>query len=149
MPRPLGIAVDLENLRDGVGGVLALLRELDSEDAVVHFVGGRWAQALAPNHRIPGDWIVRRQVNTGDAEAADAVIHELLDRWRRESRVAVVISSDGGFAVSLAAHRRSGVPAFLVTTGRPARRLRAAAPVHLLTDAAAVRVAAGVIEGAR
>ena len=53
VPRPLGIAVDLENLREGVRGFLALLRELESENAVVHLVGGRWAQALAPTTASP------------------------------------------------------------------------------------------------
>lgn len=144
----MGIAIDLENLREGMGSVVRLLRLVDPEDAVVHLVGAAWAQELVPSERLRS-WVVRREVNPPGSQAADAVIHDLLDRWREEGRVAVVVSSDGGFAISLAAHREAGIPALLVTPGRPARRLLAATDVYVLSDAESVERAADAIEAAR
>jgi hypothetical protein len=92
--------------------------------------------------------MVRRHVNAAGAEAADDVIHGLLAAWRDEGRAAVVASSDGGFAESLLAHRRCGLPAFLVTTGRPARRLYEAAVVRRLDGVADIDVTAAEIEDA-
>ena len=143
------MAVDLENVRERLAPLFGLLRALDPENAVLHLVGTPWAQDLADDRRIVGDWDVRRDVNSTAMEAADDVIHQLLDRWRVEGRVAVVASSDGGFAESLLAHRRAGLQAFLVAVERPARRLRDAAEVFVLSQPGATEEAAEAIEAAR
>ena len=149
MSRPLGVAVDLENLREGAHLLTRLLRRLESEDAVVHLVGGRWAQSVVKDDSVPADWTVRRHINGDARDAADDVVHGLLDDWRAEGRVAVVVSCDGDFAASLAGHRDAGVPSFLLATGRPARRLSRVSTVLSLTDVASTDAAADAIEAAR
>src|SRR5439155_27293197 len=108
-----------------------------------------WAQALLADADVPGGWRARREVSLDRDQGADDVIHHLLDAWRLERRVVVVASSDGGFDVSLAAAHLEGVPTFVVTTGKPARRLRDVAEVHRLLGPDDVAAAAAAIDEAR
>ena len=147
--RSLGIAVDLENLREGTKPVLRLLKRLEPDNGVLHLVGGPWAQSLVGDRQIPRGWTVRRDVNDAAPEAADALIHELIAMWREEGRVAVVVSSDRGFDVSVVAHRRSGVPSFLAITGIPPRRVTDDAPMLVLSDDDAIDEAVEAIEASR